>query len=131
MDTGPQRDWDWSERWDEMFNILSAEPRRMILFALLNEPPGRRLPLPEAAESPNQSIDSEMLALKLRHHHLPKLVDMGYVMWEDDPFCVQRGPDFAEPAFILGLVNESIDDIPPSLVENCRVIAEMVGNGGN
>jgi len=118
----------WAERWDQMFNVLSAEPRREIINSLLDVPLERRLPLPEAAESPNQSMSSEALAVKLRHHHLPKLAGAGYIRWESDPFCVQRGPHFAEPAFIVENVFESMNEIPDSLVKNCQVIQELVSD---
>lgn len=120
---------DWADRWDQLFDVLSAEPRREIIGSLLDEPKERRLPLPDAAISPNQSIDPEKLDVELRHHHLPKLKDAGYVRWESEPFCVQRGPHFDEPALIVGKVFESLDDIPNTLFENCKVLQEMDGNG--
>lgn len=109
-----------------MYDVLSVEPRREIVISLLNAPPDAWLPLPEAAESPNQSMDAETLAIKLRHHHLPKLADAGYVRWDSDPFRVQRGPDFAEPAFIVENVFDSLEEIPDSLAANCRVLGGLV-----
>lgn len=131
MSTSPSDNWEWADRWDQLFDVLSAEPRREIINSLLDEPKERRLPLPEAAQSPNQSIDSAMLTIKLRHQHLPKLADAGYVRWEQEPFCVQRGPNFAEPALIVETVFESIDEIPDSLIDNCKVLQEMAGNDAN
>ncbi|QCJ46816.1 hypothetical protein [Haloprofundus sp. MHR1] len=128
MSTSPSEDLEWAERWDQLFDAISAEPRREIIKSLLDVPQERRLRLPEAAESPNQSIDSETFVIELRHHHLPKLAEGGYVRWERETFCVQRGPNFAEPAFIIENVLESTDEIPESLVTNCRVIQEMVDN---
>lgn len=118
----------WADRWDQLFDVLSAEPRREIVNSLLDAPPDRRLPLPEAAESPNQSMSSGTLAIKLQHHHLPKLADAGYIRWEPDPFCVQRGPHFAEPAFIVEKVFESVDEIPNPLIKNCQIIQNTVGD---
>ena len=131
MSRRPFGDWEWADRWDQLFDVLSAEPRREIIISLLDEPQERRLPLPEAAESPNQSMDSETLALKLHHHHLPKLANAGYVRWEHDPFCVQRGPNFAEPAFIVENVLESRDEIPDSLMNNCKVLQKMADDDTN
>ena len=116
---------NWAGRWDQLFDVLSAEPRREIIISLRDAPPDQRVPLPDAAESPNQSMDSETLAIKLRHHHLPKLADVGYVHWESEPFCVQRGSNFAEAEFIVGKVFESIEEIPDSLLKNCRVLGEL------
>ncbi|AGN01798.1 hypothetical protein L593_09265 [Salinarchaeum sp. Harcht-Bsk1] len=103
----------------------------MIIASLLEEPKERRLPLPDAAESPNQPMDSETLRIKLRHHHLPLLARAGYVQWEEDPFVVQRGPRFEEPATIIRMVTESVDDLPRPLIDNCKIFQEWVENGRN
>lgn len=122
-------EWEWAERWDQLYEALSAEPRREILISLSEAPKERRLPLPEAAASPNQSMDPERLSTELCHHHLPKLEEAGYVRWERDPFCVQRGPHFAEPALIVETVLDSVDQIPPSLMNNCKVLQERADDG--
>lgn len=128
MSLDPSEDTDWAERWDQLYEALSAEPRRMIISSLLDEPEERRLPLPAAAESPNQPRDAETLCIQLRHHHLPLLADAGYVRWEPDPFVVQRGPRFEEPACIIGLVTDSIDELPRSLINNCKIFQDWVKN---
>jgi hypothetical protein len=128
MTVSPSNDQDWAERWDRLYEALGAEPRRMIIASLLDEPEGRRLPLPDAAESPNQPVDSETLSIKLRHHHLPLLAEAGYVRWEDEPFVVQRGPRFNEPAFIIKMVTESVDELPIPLIKNCKIFREQVKN---
>lgn len=120
---------NWSERWDQLYEALGAEPRRMIISSLLDEPRERRLPLPDAAESPNQPMDSETLSIKLRHHHLPLLAEAGYVHWEGEPFVVQRGPRFEEPALMIEMVTESIDELPTPLVNNCKIFKEKMENG--
>ncbi|KPN29394.1 hypothetical protein SY89_00107 [Halolamina pelagica] len=126
MPIDPSEEQNWAERWDELYEALSAEPRRMIISSLLDEPRGRRLPLPDAAESPNQPMDVETLSTLLRHHHLPMLARAGYVRWDDDPFVVQRGPRFEEPAFIIELVTDSIDDLPTPLINNCKIFKDQV-----
>lgn len=127
----PSGEWDWAGQWDQMFEVLSAEPRREIIRSLLKEPQERRLSLPKAAASPNQSMDSETLAIQLRHHHLPKLAEVGYVRWESDPFCVQRGPNFEEPAFIIRAVLDSVDEVPDSLINNCKIFRRVNDNDTN
>lgn len=131
MTLSPSRDRDWAERWDRLYEALGAEPRRMIIASLLDEPEERRLLLPDAAESPNQPVDPDTLSSKLRHHHLPLLAEAGYVCWENEPFVVQRGPRFNEPAFIINMVTESIDELPISLINNCKIFKERVENGRN
>ena len=113
-----------TERWDRLYTALSSEPRRMILYSLMNEPAERRLPLPDAAESSESSIEQETLSLQLRHRHLPKLAESGYIRWQSDPFCVQRGPYFDEPAAILDSVLERSEGLPQSLRADCRVLQD-------
>jgi len=126
MSLDPSGQPDWAERWDQLYKALSAEPRRMIIDSLLDEPRERRLPLPDAAESPNQPNDPETLSVQLRHHHLPPLAEAGYVRWEAEPFVVQRGPRFAEPACIMEMVTESVDELPRSLINNCKMFRSRV-----
>ena len=128
MSLDPSEDGGWAHRWDRLYEALSAEPRRMIISSLVDEPEERRLPLPAAAESPNQSTDAETLCVQLRHHHLPLLEDAGYVRWEREPFVVQRGPRFEEPAFLIELVTDSIDELPTPLIDNCKIFLERVEN---
>jgi hypothetical protein len=126
MSLDPSEEQNWAGRWDLLYEALSAEPRRMIISSLLDEPPERRVPLPDAAESPNQQKDAETLSIQLRHRHLPLLADAGYVRWEQEPFVVQRGPRFEEPACIIRLVTDSIDELPTSLIDNCKIFQEWV-----
>lgn len=128
MRTNSSGEGDWADRWDQLYDALSAEPRREIIISLMDEPKERRLPLPDAAISPNQTKDADTLSTELRHYHLPKLADAGYVRWESNPFCVQRGPNFQESALVPQAVFESMDAIPETLVNNCKVLLEMEDN---
>ena len=128
MSLDPSEEEDWADRWDRLYEALSAEPRRMIISSLLDVPEERRLPLPAAAESPNQPTDAETLCVQLRHHHLPLLAEAGYVRWEREPFVVQRGPRFEEPAVFIELVTDSIDELPTPLIDNCKIFQNRVKN---
>jgi hypothetical protein len=111
-----------TEKWDHLYEVLSAQPRRMIIFSLLKNPEKQWLPLPDAALSSIQPTDSESVGIRLRHQHLPKLADLGYIHWESDPFRVQRGPHFEEPAFVVRRVVESSDEYPERLHDECNVL---------
>jgi DNA-binding transcriptional ArsR family regulator len=128
MSFDPSDNNDWAVRWDQLYKALSAEPRRMIISSLLDEPEERRLPLPDAAESPNRPMDAETLCTQLRHHHLPLLADAGYVRWEPEPFVVQRGPRFEEPACIIELVTDTIEELPTALINNCKIFQNRMEN---
>lgn len=129
MVANPPDEPNLGDRWDQLLVTLAADPRREIIRSLLSAPRESRLPLPQTAETANQSVDSETLILQLRHQHLPKLANAGFICWTDDPFCVQRGPNFEESAFLIEAILESIDQIPLSLVNNCETIQGMK-NGG-
>lgn len=120
-----------TETWDRLYEVLSSQPRRMIIFSLMKEPEEQRLPLPDAAQSSNQPIDVEELCIQLRHYHLPKLADAGYINWESDPFCVQRGPHFEEPALVISKMTECTDEYPRRLRNECVVIGGVEQNDSN
>ena len=114
-----------TEKWDQLYEALSAQPRRMIIFSLMKESEEQRLPLPDAAQSSIQPMESENFSIRLRHLHLPKLADAGYIRWESDPFCVQRGPHFEEPAFVVEKLTESSHEYPERLRDECVVIGSV------
>lgn len=114
-----------NERWDRVLQTLAAETRRMVLISLLEAPGRRRLPLPAAADSPNLSTDEQRLELRLRHNHLPRLAEAGYVRWESDPFVVRRGPNFDEVEPALQMFLNAVDDFPRTLIDGCHVLEEL------
>ena len=101
--------------WDRVMHALSAGPRRQLIVALLDAPPERQLPLPDTALVPAVSQDPSSFSIELRHSHLPHLADAGYIRWSDDPFAVQRGPRFDEPAAVVRLLLQGRRDLPASL----------------
>lgn len=100
----------------------------MVIYSLMDAPDDRRLPLPEAAMAPQTSLDHERLSVRLQHHHLPQLADAGYVRWEREPFCVQRGPYFEEVERLFDLIHDSIDRFPDSLIDGCEIYEELYRN---
>jgi hypothetical protein len=113
-----------TERWDQVFRAISAEPRRQIVVSLLDRPSGESVPLPERAVNPNVPADPGELRLELVHNHLPMLADLGFVEWEKDPFVASRGPRFDEVAVVFDALQSFATDIPDSLVMGCRRLEE-------
>ncbi len=103
----------------------------MIIFSLMKEPADGRLPLPDAARSASRELDTDDLTVRLRHHHLPKLADAGYIRWESDPLTVRRGPHFAEPALVVGKMTKSETRLPRRLRDECTVIGEVSESDSN
>lgn len=87
-------------------------------MSLMDLPEERRLPLPEAALTPTVAVDPEQFVIELQHHHLPTLAAAGYIRWEQDPFCVQRGPHFEEPATVLRILLASADQFPRTMARS-------------
>lgn len=114
------------ERWNDLFNVLSAQSRRMIPFSLLGQRKERRLPLPETAVHSDEPTAPEELSIELdhHHHHLPILAEAGYVRWEREPFRVQRGTHFEEAAVILRWIVQSPEEFPSRLVSDREILGE-------
>lgn len=106
------------ERWDNVFAVLDAEPRRQIVTSLLDS--DGSVPLPESAINPNAPADPEQLRLELYHKHLPKLAEYGFVEWEDDPLVAKRGPQFEKVAIVFEALHAHAGSIPDSLVVGCQ-----------
>lgn len=92
---------------DDTFQLLSADARRQLLFALLE-----REPLdPEAAVTPGAGgiEDAREARIKLRHVHLPKLEAAGFLAWDREAGEIRRGPEFEEVSRLLELLDEHDD----------------------
>lgn len=79
----------------DVFDALADERRRRLLVALLEHNPQPAMPDP-----PGDAIvaDEQLrrLRIDLHHHHLPKLVDLGFVDWDQTTDEVTKGPRFDE-----------------------------------
>lgn len=107
------------DRWDQMMYLLSAQPRRQIISSLMDAREGATLPLPDAAITPDIPVDPEPYAVTLRNRHLPLLADASFVRWTADPFQVQRGPRFDEPAAVLEVLLSAEARLPAPLASSC------------
>lgn len=107
------------DRWYNIFKTLCAGPRRQIVGSLLEAPPERKLPLPEAANMPDYRLDPELLRTNLVHNHLPIMERAEFIDWKTEPFCVERGPRFEEVAAVLEAI-DSADEFPDHLIEGCH-----------
>lgn len=116
------------ERWNTLHHAFASQERRMILYSLIDAPKNRRLPLPETAMAPDTPTTSKKIEVQLQHNHLPELADAGYIRWEKEPFCVQRGPCFDEVEAVFGVIHDSIDQFPTSLIDGCEIYEEMCQN---
>lgn len=107
------------DRWDQCLDQLSMQPRRQIIMSLMEAPDKQRLSLPDAAMTPGLPKDTREYTCELHHHHLPALADVDYIRWTSEPFSVQRGPRFEEPAAFMRLLLSSGDQLPETMVAGC------------
>jgi hypothetical protein len=84
------------ERWDRVFEAVSAEPRRRVLVSLMDAGAADAVPVPESAIDPNVPADPERLRVQLYHEHLPMLAEREFVEWKTEPLRASRGPRFDE-----------------------------------
>lgn len=108
------------ERWDEVFEAVSADPRRQLVVSLLDAPADRSVPLPESAMNPDVPRPAAELRRELCHRHLPMLADAGFVEWQTDPFVAVRGPRFEEVAAVFEALQTNAAAIPDPLVVGCQ-----------
>ena len=119
-----------------LFELLAADLRRRILFALCDEDSitvpegvlqrGQAQPCdPQDADSnsppghfssPAPEEDMHELTLKLEHMHLPKLDDAGLIKWQRDTDTITRGPRFEEVEPVLRLLAANQHRFPDDLL---------------
>ncbi len=88
---------------DKAFAALMNEHRRKLLVALLGENPSvARFKTPTSSDS--EAVDPDRLQVAMHHHHLPKLVDSGFVHVDEDTNEISKGPQFEEIRPLLELV---------------------------
>lgn len=101
---------------DEILDALDHIQRRKLLRALLvHDPQDDESVVVDA----NGSADEEFTRLVgMRHVHLPKLEDYGFVVWNRDTNEVSKGPNFEEIRPLLELIADHEDELPGGWASN-------------
>lgn len=113
-----------NERWRAIFEVVASVARRELIVALIESPPQGAVDLPEAANPPEDRIDSERLRLSLIHNHLPRMAEEGFIEWERDTLRARRGPRFDEVAAVIEAI-DAYDGVPQHLTEGCHYLDEQ------
>lgn len=97
---------------DTIMSILANEHRRRLLVALLKRNPqdvdNSQVPVDVAiAES-----ELEASLIQMKHVHLPKLEEGGFIMWDRDSNKISRGARFGEIRPLVKLMKEHTDELP-------------------
>lgn len=123
MGTSPTRpSQSVSERWNEVFKVLSIEPRRQLTLSLMNTSYGESVVLPQAAHSENFDGSFRDLGIDLQHNHLPQMKQLGFIDYSSSPFQAMHGPRFNELSRVLDPILSSAHTLPDELVHGCEVL---------
>ncbi|WP_205628434.1 DUF7344 domain-containing protein [Haloprofundus marisrubri] len=97
---------------DTMLDILANRYRRRVLVALLDHNPqdDDETQIPDDAAPDDE--DPEELLLQMRHVHLPKLEEAGFIEWDQETNSVTKGPQFEEIRPLLELMANHGDELP-------------------
>lgn len=92
-----------SSQADVLFDVLADEHRRQLLLSLLGDEScstswGRAVPPADGDETNDRQ-------LLMRHAHLPKLEDAGYVRLNGDGRRIEAGPNFETIQPLLELLD--------------------------
>ena len=96
--------------FDDMVDALADIQRRKLLTSLLEHNPQDDSPI-VIADSESESDAVERL-VSMRHVHLPKLADYGFIEWDEDTHEVMKGPNFDEIRPLLELLDKHEDELP-------------------
>jgi predicted transcriptional regulator len=96
--------------FDDMVEALADVQRRTLLVALLEHNPQDDTPV-IVADSDGEADAVERL-VAMRHVHLPKLADYGFIEWDEDTHEVAKGPKFDDIRPLLELLDEHGDELP-------------------
>ncbi|QUJ73793.1 hypothetical protein [Haloarcula marismortui] len=96
--------------WERLFDCLRAETRRRLLVALLECDPQEHVVASDALQPTDR--DPSEIHIELKHIHLPKLADAGYITRGSDPYVISRGPRFDAVESVLEALRNNHEDIP-------------------
>lgn len=93
-----------SPQIDAMMEALGKRPRRYVLMLLLDDESEDGIDVFQSVE------DHETALVKLRHAHLPKLQEAGYIDWDRETDRISEGPNFSEIEPLLRLLKDYTDE---------------------
>lgn len=96
--------------FDEMVDALADVQRRKLLVALLEHNPQPDAPV--VITDSDSEADAVERLVTMRHSHLPKLADYGFIEWNRETHEVMKGPKFDEIRPLLELLDDHADDLP-------------------
>jgi len=95
--------------FDDMLHVMSHIQRRKLLMALMDHNPQDDTPSVPVSSEDSDSIER---FVQMKHVHLPKLVDHGFIEWDRDTHEVTKGENFEEIRPLLELLDDHEDELP-------------------
>jgi predicted transcriptional regulator len=100
---------DTAVSFDDMLDVLIHIQRRKLLVALMDHNPQDDTPVVVGSEEEATSLDQ---LVQMKHVHLPKMVEYGFIEWDRDSHEVSKGQNFAEIRPLLELLDDHQDELP-------------------
>lgn len=94
--------------FNRIADALGAQARRRILVELLDHNPVGQT----ETIAKTDVRKKEVREVQLLHVHLPKLDDMGYIVWDRDHGNIVKGPNWEEIEPVIRLLSDNRDEIP-------------------
>lgn len=96
--------------FDEMMNTLANGQRRKLLFEVLEQESQTGSPVVVGDSDDETDVVADLVTM--RHAHLPKLADYGFVEWNRNTHEVSKGPNFDEIKPLLELLDDHGVELP-------------------
>jgi len=92
---------------DRIFDVLRDRRRRLILRLV------KQGTVEHESDVMMRGQESETtVQIDLRHTHLPKLAEAGYIEWDQATGSISKGPRFDEIEPLLDLIERHADELP-------------------
>ena len=102
---------DTRTSFDTALDELAHVQRRKLLVSLLAHNP--QDDTPAVVGKPDDESESLDRFVEMKHVHLPKLVEYGFIEWDQEADEVHKGPKFDEILPLLELLDAHEDELPP------------------
>jgi uncharacterized protein YajQ (UPF0234 family) len=100
-----------NDRLESLFDVLRSRERRRIVTTLLDTELEAGGSVPVRALVP-AGVDAESFRVQLRHCHLPRLADGGYIEWDREAGRVRAGAAYDDLATVVELLREHDARLP-------------------
>jgi hypothetical protein len=100
--------------FDSTLGALSNVHRRRLLVELLGPNPRDDSPVEAVADTSQREAAAHLISM--RHAHLPKLAEEGFIQWDQANGDVFKGPNFDEIRPLLELLVEHESELPPNFL---------------